>query len=106
MSFGDVCRGHFDRDREIVEELSDEYGEDLVKKAIVRLESGAVSKTKFGWRIEVDPSLGDNRSASGSGAYWPRNNNGCMCWFGKANGCCSHEVAIQLRECGYRGERM
>lgn len=91
-----------DRRKAIEQHLMTKFGYEIVKKAIVRLESGAVSNTKYGWRVDVDCSLGDDRSASGSSAYWPRSNKGCLCWAGKkSRGICSHECAVRLKEMGY-----
>lgn len=74
-----------------------EYPPDLVDRAVDRLAHGDVTITRYGVRVALRGDLGDNRSASGAGAYWPERDGGCLCWSKKKSGQCSHELAAFLR---------
>jgi hypothetical protein len=92
-----------DRWRQLARERFPEASRELVDKAVTRLVSGDVSQTRHGTRISVRPDLGDDRSASGAGAWWlrldgPRREwKRCLCQWRKRTGeMCSHELAARL----------
>lgn len=97
MKFGELLKPQRTLDTYLIR-MKANYGAELVEKALARIEAGTVTETRFGWRVECRPEFGDNRSASGSGAYWPGQNKQCLCWYSKSNdGICSHSLAVDIQ---------
>src|SRR5262245_33550907 len=87
----------------IAEPLRKQYGDRLVDEALDRLEHGDVAPTQYGTRVALRPNLGDDRSYSRSGAYWPRRKSDegplrCMCHEFKTTRRCSHVLAALIFE--------
>lgn len=87
--------------RQRAERHQEAYGPARINEAIARLESGDLSMTKHGLRVQVRRDLGDNRSKSGAAAYWPKLNDdgrpyGCQCHDARATRRCSHLLASRL----------
>jgi hypothetical protein len=88
-----------DRYQRIEEQLRHRHGDDLVDRAVRRIDDGAVSDTAYGWRVSADEELGDDPTRN---AYWPkesdRTDSGwwCRCRWGRSNRMCSHVIAVIL----------
>jgi hypothetical protein len=74
--------------------LCDDYDGATVERAFIRLMSGDVTKTRYGWRVSLRHDLDDHRGEAK--AYWPEQNACCLCWSRKSRGYCSHELAVKL----------
>jgi hypothetical protein len=70
------------------------YDDGMIARAIDRLISGDVTLTQYGWRVSLRRDLGDCRAEAA--AYWPEENECCLCWSRNVRGACSHELAVTL----------
>jgi len=80
---------------EIGEDLKGgEWSDELIARAVNRLEHGDVKITQYGVRVALREDLGDDRVSAN--AYWPEGRRHCLCFYHKQNGQCSHELAAMM----------
>ena len=87
-------------DSALITDLTARYGPEQVKRAQTRIQSGGVSKTRYGLRVAGRPDMGDTYPT-----YWPKEDVTtevgwrCKCSAYRRYNACSHAIAVALALC-------